>query len=233
MQLRRTLGFLFACWTTCALASAQNSPDFVTGRSHWENQEGGIRWRINETLMQGYFGISNYSTVEVTGGPVDGDEGDLDQLPVIGGGAQWKLGGERMDLGVEGMLSFSGLANVAAFAAGGSGAVVAVDVDLMVFELYGGPFASVFLGEKLRLYGAAGPLMQFVDYSQTGSGTDEDGSGVGSGWYARAGLEMALPSRSFLGLGVRWSDTDVDLGDSLGDLEMDGLQIFITLSRGI
>ena len=193
-------------------------------------------WLPGQPLMHGFLGVTMFNDVSVDdGGPgrVDGDEGDLDQLPLIGGGAQWKLGGERIDFGLEGLLSFGWRSDAEAFVVGGGGAAVAIDVNLLIFELYGGPFASVFLGDNLRAYGAAGPILQFANYDQTGGGLADDGSGFGSGFYARTGLEFALPSRSLLGFGVRWSDTTVDLGGSLGDLEIDGLQAFVTVSRGI
>jgi hypothetical protein len=183
--------------------------------------------------MHGFLGVSSLSKVEVEDADVDGDDGDADELPLIGGGAQWKFGGERVTFGLEGLMSFSGRANAEAFVVGGGGAAVAIDVDLLVFELYGGPFASLFLGEKLRLYGAVGPLLQWADYEQTGGGLADDGSGFGYGYYARTGLEFALPSRTLMGFGVRWSDSSVDLGGSLGDLELEGLQLLFTVSRGI
>ncbi len=230
---RRILAAALTIFATAGAAAAQSSPGFVPGRPRWENRDGPIHWPTGAALAQGWFGVSEYSNVHVAGGAVDGDAGDLDQLPILGGGWQWKLGGRAVDLGLESMLSFSGRADVTAFAAGGSGAVVALDVDLSVFEIFGGPFASVFVGDKLRVYGAGGPLLQWVDYQQSGSGYDDEGDGFGSGWYARAGVEIALPSYNFLGMGVRWSDTSVDLGYGLGDLEIDGLQVFVTVSRGI
>jgi hypothetical protein len=193
-------------------------------------------WHPGQPLMQGFLGVSEYQRVSVDdggSGRVDGDEGELDQIPLIGGGGQWKLGGERMDFGLEGLLSFGWRGDAEAFVIGGGGAAVAIDVDLFVFEIFGGPFASVFLGEKLRLYGAAGPLLQWADYSQEGNGLADDGSGFGAGWYARTGLEFVLPSRTLLGFGVRWSDSSVDLGSGLGDLELEGLQAVVTVSRGI
>lgn len=193
----------------------------------------GLPWANGQPLMHGFLGVSTFEKVELDNGRIDGDEGDLDELPLIGGGAQWRFGGRNLDLGLEGLLSFSGRANAAAFVVGGGGAAVAVDVDLMIFELYGGPFASVFLGDKLRLYGAAGPLMQWANYDQSGNGLADDGSGFGYGWYARTGLEFVLPSRVMLGLGARWSDSSVDLGSGLGDLEIDGLQVLFTVSRGL
>ncbi|MFN0242760.1 MAG: hypothetical protein ACKVWV_07685 [Planctomycetota bacterium] len=193
-------------------------------------------WEVGQSLMQGYFGVSEYDTVEVDGGSgatIEGDEGELDDLPVLGGGAQFKLGGERLDYGLEGLFSFAGSANAAAFAVGGGGAVIAVDVDLMLFDLYGGPFVSTFLGEKLRVYASVGPLMQWAVYDQSGGGLDADGDGFGYGAYARAGFEFVLPSRTMLGLGMRWSDSKIDLGGDVGDLDIEGAQLLFTVSRGI
>ena len=36
-----------------------------------------------------------------------------------------------------------------------------------------------------------------------------------------------------IGIGARWSDSEIDLGGSLGDLEIEGLQGLITVSRGL
>ncbi len=191
-------------------------------------------WDEGEALMHGFLGTSFFEsvTVDASGGlEVDGDDGQLDQMPVIGGGAQWKLGGDNVDLGLEGIFSLSGRADAAAFVVGGGGAAVAVDVDLLIVEIYGGPFVSKTIGEKMRVYGAAGPVMQFANYHQSGGGFIEDESGFGAGWYARTGLEFEIASRTLLGLGVRWSDTTVDLGGDLGDLEVDGLQAFLSVSR--
>ncbi|TAH36002.1 MAG: hypothetical protein EYC70_12200 [Planctomycetota bacterium] len=195
----------------------------------------GMDWQVGQALLQGFVGWSAFTDVEVDGGTtdVDGDSGDLDSIPLIGGGGQFKLGGERLDFGLEGLLSLGGRANATAFAAGGGGAAVAVDVDLLLFELYGGPFASMFLGEKLRVYAAGGPLMQFAEYDQQGGTFDNDGSGFGAGFYARTGLEFVLPSRTLVGFGVRWSDSSVDLSGGLGDLEIQGLEALITVSVGL
>jgi hypothetical protein len=186
--------------------------------------------------MQGFFGASFYDKVEREGGgtpPVDGDAGDLDQMPLFGGGAQWKLGGERMDYGLEGFFSFEGRANATAFAVGGGGAAIAVDVDLMIFDFYGGPFVSTFLGDKLRAYVGAGPLIQFANYYQDLSSSHDSGSGFGVGGYIRTGLELVLPSRTMVGLGALWSDSTIDLSGGLGDLKVEGYQLVLTVSRGI
>ena len=190
------------------------------------------RWDVNSPWMQGHFGFSKYTTAEVNDGStiIDGDRGDLDQMPAIGGGGQWKLGGERIDYGLEGLFSISGRGGVTAFAIGGGGGAVVVDVDLLLLELYGGPFVNVFLGEKFRVYGSVGPLFQFAEYDQRGGGLNNDGSGFGVGTYARAGVEYLLPGATWLGIGARWSDTTVDLG-AVGDLDTEGFQGLITVTR--
>jgi opacity protein-like surface antigen len=194
------------------------------------------RWNVGQTMMQGYFGSTEFTKAEVDSGggiTIDGDKGDLDQLPVFGGGGQYKLGGERIDLGLETLFSFAWRANATAFAIGGGGAAVAVDTDLLLIELYGGPYASMFLGNNLRAYGGIGPLFQFANYSQDNNVFDDGGSGFGFGYYTRAGLEFRLPSHMWIGVGARWSDSQVDLSGNSGDLNLEGFQFLITFSQGV
>jgi hypothetical protein len=193
-------------------------------------------WRTGQTVMQGFFGVSFYNQIEREGGgspDVEGESSGIDQMPVFGGGGQWKLGGESLDYGLEALFSMEGRANAAAFAAGGGGATIAVDVDMFVIDMYGGPFINKFLGDKLRWYLAAGPMMQFANYDQHSNLFHDSGSGFGFGGYARTGFEVVLPSRTMIGLGVLWLDTKVDLSGNLGDLNMQGYQVLFTVSRGI
>jgi hypothetical protein len=195
-------------------------------------------WAPGQAVLQGFLGAYVLDEVGRSGGnqvPVDGSDEELAQLPAIGGGGQWKLAGERLDLGFEGMFSVGWRANAEAFAVGGGGAVVAVDADLLLLDIYGGPFVSLFLGERWRVYAAAGPMMTWADYDQTGAGGtyDDSGSGFGTGWYARTGLELVVQPGLMIGAGVRWSDSTIDLGSGLGDLDVEGLQWALTVSTGI
>jgi hypothetical protein len=192
-------------------------------------------WHPGQILAQGFIGVGypDELSFESGGGSVEIDADELDDLPVIGGGAQLKLAGERIDFGVEGMLSFAFRSDLVAFASGGGGGFVAVDVDVYVFDLYGGPFLSKSIGERTRIYAAAGPILRFLDYSQddetTGEEVDEDG--FGSGVYARGGIEFMLPSGTLVGFGTRWSSAEVDLGD-FGDSDLEDVQAVITVTRG-
>ena len=223
------------------LVQDRTVPDYRLERETGETLEawrvGRPRWETGGFVLQGFFGASLYETVERSGGSspdVDGSGEEASQLPLIGGGAQMKLGGERVDLGLEGMFALSGRADAVAFAAGGGGAVVAVEVDMILFEIYGGPFVSCFLDDDARVYAGAGGLMQWADWEQEGDtiGIDGDGEGFGTGLYARAGIEFRLGESSMIGFGGRWAESSVDLDGSLGTLELDGFQFLVTVSEG-
>jgi opacity protein-like surface antigen len=195
------------------------------------------RWETGQLVMQGFFGANLFQTMKRSGGStpdVDGSDETASQLPVIGGGGQWKLGGQGVDLGVEAMFSFSGRANATAVAIGGGGATIAVKVDMVLFELYGGPVANVFLGDETRVYASAGPLMEWADFTQQNdsAGIHDAGTGFGTGFYARTGIEFALRDHTMIGLGVRWSESTVDLDNSLGTLDLDGYQVVFTVTEG-
>jgi hypothetical protein len=196
----------------------------------------GLQWHEGQVIMQGFFGVNEYDTMKVKHGNVDidGSGEDSAELPTIGGGAQFKLGGKRIDFGLELMFSFAWRANATAIAVGSGGAAVAVDISTFTTELYGGPFANLFLGDKARIYASVGPMLQWASYDQDAGDfgvVHDSGSGFGTGFYARTGIEFMLTNRSMLGLGVRWSESEVDLG-STGDLELDGIQWALTVSHG-
>lgn len=221
-------------------AEAQGAPGMMDRRGSMapESTTGGFgsRWMPGESLMQGYIGVLMLEEAERSSGSlpsIDGADDDLARIPTLGGGAMYKLGGNRLDWGLEGMVGFSGRADATAFYAGGGGAAIAVDIDLLVFDLYGGPFVSLFLGDRLRVYGAAGGLLQWASYDQSGSSPADsgDGTGFGSGYYVRTGAEIALSPATMLGFGVRWSESRIDLSGDLGHLDLAGTQAVVTISH--
>jgi hypothetical protein len=209
------------------------SPDWAPAPEAQGPQRGpsGPRWRKGQALQQGYIGVTTYDKIERDGGRfpnVDGDRGNLDEMFMIGGGGQWKLNGEGVDFGLEGFLQLQGRGNAEAFVIGGGGAAVAVDVDLFIFDFYGGPMISTFLGDSVRIYAGAGPTIGWAFYDQAIA----DGSGFGYGWYARTGLELVL-GRFMLGGAARWTDSHYDLGGGLGDVDVKGFQWMITFTTGL
>jgi hypothetical protein len=215
-------------------AGPQQSFEDVVAERH---RRGRLHWEPEQMVLQGFVGANIYDTVSRTGGasqPVDGSGAEASQMPALGGGAQWKLAGERLDFGLEAMFSFGGRANATAFVAGGGGAAVAVNIDMLAFELYGGPFVSCFIGERARVYASTGPLMEWADYNQefSDTGSTDSGTGFGTGWYARTGFEFALSDNTLIGFGVRWSEATVDLDSGLGELSVEGMQYVFTVTEG-
>ena len=103
-----------------------------------------------------------------------------------------------------------------------------------------GAFASTELGPT-RLYAGAGPLLLFgsldSDEEETLSdGTvievDERDSAFGVGGYLRGGLEFRLPDGAFMGIGVRAMSSSLDFGSDLGDVDVRGIQAFISYTVG-
>lgn len=191
-------------------------------------------WEVGEARPTGYLAVTQYNDITLTassGGPNLATDDDL-SVPTIGGGFQFKLGGDDIDLGLEILLAFSGRGNVGAFVFGPGGAAVAVDLDLLICDFYGGPFASVWVSERVRLYGGAGPLVQFVGYDQKAvdDSFDDDGTGFGVGWYGRVGIEFFTSWGTSVGVGARFSDSSIELDNNLGDLDAYGTEYAITLT---
>jgi hypothetical protein len=77
-----------------------------------------LDWHPGQVLLHGYLGAKLLSDVRVEPGgapPIDVGEDDYVALPVVGGGAQWKLAGDGFDFGLEGLLALSGRADLEGF----------------------------------------------------------------------------------------------------------------------
>jgi opacity protein-like surface antigen len=219
---------------------ASTSSSQLGGRSTPQVASSLTRLTPGQTLATGMIGASYYSQVGVEGsGPSSGTQpSDLEQIPVLGGVFQHTMWGDRVDAGLEvgGTLGFrTGGGYVYA---GGNGIYINVKVDMYLFDLFGGPFVSVPLGQKARLYGSAGPLMQFASWDQSaenpGDSTyNQSSTGFGTGVYARAGLEFQLSRAMLIGLGVRWTDSSVSLGNTLGTMDIEGTQAMVTFTAGV
>lgn len=194
------------------------------------------RWAPGQAVLQGYIGAAQLDEIRRTGGnlpPIDGSSDSLSQYPIIGGGAQWKLAGRRVDFGIEGMFNIAWRSGGTAFASGGGGLTVAVKVDLWMVDFYGGPFLSIPLGRKARAYGGLGPMMTFASYDQnapTGANSGNS-TGFGTGVYGRFGIEFETWKGTFVGFGARYQDNTIDL-NSMGDLDVQGWQYFVSVTEG-
>lgn len=192
-------------------------------------------WGSRTARYQGTIGLAELLDLQQSAGTFFGDApGDEDLfVPTIGGGFQWKYSGEAVEWGFEGLLSVGGRGSINAVAAD-SDTLVEVDVDLVLFDAFGGPFVNVWPTEDLRLYVGAGPLAQYADFRQESEFAEfeAEGSGFGLGWYARVGVELLVSGGTSVGIAARYAESDVDLDGGLGDLELEGIQYLLTVTTG-
>ena len=103
---------------------------------------------------------------------------------------------------------------------------------MVIADIGFGMYGSQMLSETVRLYGGLGPLVQWGDGKFEDELTSTTESGFGVGWYARVGLEFRMKPGEFFGVGVRGTSSEIDFGGSVGDVDTDALQVFVTYTYG-
>jgi hypothetical protein len=191
---------------------------------------------LPKTSGQGWFGVSELETRDVdvdpgTGNVVDVDDADM---PVIGGVIQHALAGERVQVGLEGGLGFGWRGNVEAVAVGGGGAVIAADSDFLLSEFFGGPYITLPLGQKTRVYGAAGFSLQWgwFDFEWVDPVTgfvNAQSDGFGDGVYGRTGIEFSVGRGTWIGFCFRVVDSSFDPGGKIDSVDVRQEQYLFTV----
>jgi hypothetical protein len=187
--------------------------------------------------VQGLFGVSDFTVSDIKLDPSRGEIVDDNgmTLPMLGGVFQHPLSGDRVHLGLEAGFTFGWQGDVVGFATGGGGAVVAVENDVFLTDLFLGPYLDLPVGPKGRAYVAAGPLLQWanvdLDWNTAIGHQHASDNGFGYGYYARTGLEFMARPGLWLGFGARWVDASVDLSGELRDLDLEGMQYYLTVTE--
>ena len=204
-------------------------------------------WDYNYTV-QALLGAVQFENLKFDDSSGEGGTTEIDMslLPQLGAAWGTVPKGDRFQYGLETsfLLGFQ-FDDINFISAGGSGLYVSISTSMWMFDLAGGPYASLFIDKKrtLRLYAAGGPLMVYADYSSDREETD-DGTGeseafethesaFGLGLYARAGFEFRLYEKGMLGLGARGTWSSVDLSDVGGSTDLTGFAAFISFTAGL
>ena len=165
---------------------------------------------------------------------------DISTLPQFGGVWSTAAKGDKIQFGLE--CSFLMGFNYGSVSYSPTPASnVYAEYSLWTFDLAGGLYANTFLGkeEKVRIYAAGGPLLMTAlsyseSYHQNLIGADNyyrnNENSFGYGLYARTGVEIRVNEYGMLGLGVRGTWVDTDLG-SINDLT--GIGAFVTYTAGL
>jgi opacity protein-like surface antigen len=187
--------------------------------------------------VTGIVGIAELTALDLEVDPSVGTasgDGDL-SVPLIAAQFQVPLRQQRLEWGYEGGFSLGWESDRDAVVIDTGTVLVRADNDLRVFDLSGGLYVSRALGERLRVYGGAGPLFQFgsidLELDQDIGGEDSiDEDGFGMGYYTRVGLDLAVSPRTTFGFVVRWVDSNIDLGPTLRDIDFQALQVGLAVT---
>jgi hypothetical protein len=188
-------------------------------------------------LVTGMFGLTEIELQDLELDSSFGEAGETEEstLPIIGAVVQKPFAGERVRVGLEGGGTLSWEGELETVIVGSGGALLTADNDFFHTDLFAGPFADLLVGEKLRFYAAAGPLMQFasIDAEWTDpvfGDVEVDEDGFGAGYYARTGFEIEFGSLS-LGFGIRFVDSSVDMNGEIDEVDIEELQYLVTATR--
>lgn len=184
---------------------------------------GGMKYKDLE------FNLENGQTVKA----------DLSAIPQVGGAWATLPRGKRLQYGLETSFLLGMRFKSLDYLQIGSGLNAQVSISLWTFDLAGGGYASLFLDKnrKVRIYGAAGPMMMFAAYDEDkdlsdSTSSSRSDSAFGMGLYARAGVEFRIFEYGMLGFGARSIYADVDLSDVGGTTDVVGIAGFITFMAG-
>ncbi|HVL01976.1 MAG TPA: hypothetical protein VM553_19300 [Dongiaceae bacterium] len=180
-------------------------------------------------------------------------EGELDDIPYLGGVAQVVLKEGVVGYGWEGGGFVSWINDEVYYAArsGPEGTYVRVAIDnaFWSIETFMGLWAELRPIDRLRLYASAGPLIIFgradtngPDEDQQPTPTPQNGTVVvtddenhdtdwSAGAYARVGLDIRITGQTWVGLNVRHMKTEMDLEEAIGRFDIDGNLYLLSITN--
>jgi len=129
----------------------------------------------------------------------------------------------------------------------GGTAFFRIDNEMLLLEAHIGPYLRAHLGGKMDFYLGAGPALIYGSHDvddedmdeevpepviQNGTVilTDDSDSDTIIGYYARAGFEYDLGEGKQWGLGVRYLGGEMEFDDTVGEFDLEGLQVLLTYS---
>jgi opacity protein-like surface antigen len=169
-------------------------------------------------------------------------DGDSVDLPMFGAAVGLMLGGDRLEYGVEGGGQISWKADRWKLFISSGGSSIHLESSTFLMDLFFGGTVATDIGERLRLYLGAGPLVIFGNHK-----VDPDNprpepyppyrkttvSDWDVGLYTRTGLEFRFTDELIAGIGVRWIETQLDFSNPGGKTDVEGLQILFTMATAI
>ncbi len=163
---------------------------------------------------------------------------EFSNMPLIGIAVQQDVVGERIAAGAEGGVTLGWWFDRESARNNTGALLLEVDSELLMLEFFFGGFVSADLGDAARIYAGAGPLLYLglydteIEEQDPAIGTvyedDETDAALGAGVYARAGFDFFFGDDSAMGIGVRQVIADLDFGSPSGEIDFNGVQVFLT-----
>lgn len=132
---------------------------------------------------------------------------------------------------------------------GGANVAFRIDNEMLIVEGHIGGYVRAHLGKTADIYFGAGPALIFAQHDvddddidedasaqplRTDNGTiilgDDSSSDIILGYYARAGIEFDIGAGRQFGLGVRYLGGELDFNDTVGEFDLEGVQVLLTYS---
>lgn len=163
-------------------------------------------------------------------------------MPSIGLAGAVPITRKPMEIGIEGGAVVS-LQNDSVRAVGENGTIyITIHNDLVLCDLFIGPSISAIIRDRMKIYGALGPLMMIgwnniqLDESSSGSVSSsswDKATSLGVGLYARTGIEFRLNKSSWMGIGVRGFKSQLNFDNVSGKTDIQGIQMLLTYTARI
>lgn len=225
--------------------------------SHFAGAEGVIS---GDDRAQVYIGVTllEDQTGEVQGDagtPAAGENVDIDFPNMLALGFEietpWRNKDQGLEYGINFGVGVSWKGDDTEFAGKvddeGGTAFFRIDNEMLLVEAHIGPYLRGHLGSNVDFYLGAGPAIIYgshdVDDDEVEEGepapvlsngtvilTDDSSSDTIVGYYVRTGFEFDLGSGKQWGLGVRYLGGEMDFDDTVGEFDLEGLQVLLTYS---
>jgi hypothetical protein len=199
-------------------------------------------------MMQAFFGSLKLDDQTAEWEDIGGDEVDVEfpsSLPSGGVEAEYAYGGgEAFKWGINsgGSIGWKNSdTRISGGFSGNTGAVIRFDFDnsLFIGELHLGGFARAYLGPRISIYAAAGPMIMYgkhkVEEEEVVSPAEDEveiqtteESSFAFGFYGRTGIDFQYSQSQHVGLGVRYMAAEMDFDKTVGTLDLEGPQVVLT-----
>jgi len=187
--------------------------------------------------VSGLVGVMEVTTFDLSLKPGLGQvvsDNDI-TMPMFGAQTQIPIRSGGIEFGFEAGFSFGWKSDREAIQIDDGTFLITSDNQVRIGDLSGGLYVAVPIGERARIYGGAGPVLQWTSVdlefdSPLGGNTNVDENGFGAGYYARTGVDVDMGQGTLVGLFGRWVDSSADLGGPLDDVELETIQFGLSVT---